>query len=370
MNQQPYNQYHNNYQQNQVPQNQYPYQGYYQQPPYMLPNMNPQHLQQMAHQAEIKQKRSKQISGIIGTGFLLGAAIIAYLLIQTVFVFALQASPYFSVYETSSVFQSCFNIIAVHIGSMLIPFTVMALILKKNWQGPLVPMEKIGKLKTCAWVALGMGCCMAANYLTNWVVELSKRGGYELSQPELLAIDSPLACLVLIASTAVVPAIFEEYSFRCCTLGILKKYGNAFAVIATSVVFGLVHGNVIQFIFAFSLGLAFGYITIKTKSVLPAMLIHGLNNGISVVQDILTYTSGAKVSETVIGVIMYTWIALAAAGLVYLIFKKEFQRTEPKKKREEYELSLGAKLACLLPGLAVPFGILIFLTSQYVTKIK
>ncbi len=374
MNQQPYNP--NPHQPNSCPpyqpypQQPYPYQGYYQPPQYIPPNMDPQYLQQMAHQAEVKRMRGKQRSGIIGLGFLLGATIIAYLIIQTVFVLILQGSSYYQTYLTSSTFQSCFNIVAVHMTSMLIPFTVMALILKKNWVGPLVPLEKVGKFKTCAWVALGMGCCMVANMLTNLLVEVCKKGGYELTQPEILDIDSPLACVALIVSTAVVPAIFEEYGFRCCALGIMRKYGNAFAVIATSVMFGLVHGNVIQFVFAFMLGLVFGYITIKTNSVLPAMLIHGLNNGISVVQDILKYTSGGKVSETVVSVIMYTWMALAVAALVYFIYKKEFKRTVPKQPKEEYELSLGAKLACLLPGLAIPFGILIFLTSQYVTKIK
>lgn len=48
---------------------------------------------------------------------------------------------------------------------------------------------------------------------------------------------------------------------RCCALGIVKKYGKAFGVVAVSIVFGLIHGNIIQFIFATLVGLILGYVT-------------------------------------------------------------------------------------------------------------
>lgn len=86
---------------------------------------------------------------------------------------------------------------------------------------------------------------------------------------------------------------------RCCALGLLKNYGKAFGVVSVSVVFGLLHGNVIQFIFAFLVGLVLAYITIKTESIIPAMCIHALNNGMSAVSDTVNYAAGKEVNVTV-----------------------------------------------------------------------
>ena len=76
--------------------------------------------------AYYKRKRSNEISSIIKTGLLLGGAILADLFIQTVIVLALQSSPLYDTYKTSSVFQNCFNVVAVHMSAMLIQFALIA----------------------------------------------------------------------------------------------------------------------------------------------------------------------------------------------------------------------------------------------------
>lgn len=320
-------------------------------------------------EAYYRLKRDEERRSLITTGVLFGAAIISYLVIQTIIVAVLMYSPFYEKYQNSAVFQNCFNVLAVHMSSMLVPFGLLALIKKKSFEGkPLVPLKKLGFVKTAAWVSLGMGCCLAANFVTNFVIILFRQGGYELSQPEMLKTDSPLACITLIVATAIVPAIFEEFAFRCCALGVLRRYGKGFSVVAVSIVFGLIHGNLIQFIFAFIIGLILGYITVHTDSVLPAMLIHGFNNGLSVIQEIAEYLGSAEAGELITGAIFFVWGALAVIGLIYLCIKKQFKR-ESKPVSEPFALSFGAKLLCLLPGLALPIIILIILTMQFVKPI-
>jgi len=317
-----------------------------------------------------KNKRRKERNELIATGLIIGGTIVASLVIQVIIVTILQRTDYYSLYETSSLFQNAFNIIAVDVFSLVIPYFFMSLILKKRYTGDLIPREKIGKLPAFAWICIGMGCCVGANYVTAVVIEIFKQFGYELTQTELLEPSSPIECAAIVFSTALAPALCEEFAMRCCALGALKKYGKGFAVVAVSIVFGLIHGNVIQFVFAFILGLIFGYITIKTDSVIPAMFIHGFNNGISVLSDVLKYSAGEKASEYVGPVCYITWLCLAAWGIVYLVFfKKEFKK-QPRKLREPYALSFGAKLLCLLPGFFVPILILIAITAQTVVPIK
>lgn len=339
---------------------------YYQPPMFNMPN--PEELQRMAY---YKSKRKKEINSLILTGIAIGITIIVQLLMQMLSAGAMAALGLYDVYMSSSLFQNCFNVIGVHILSLAIPFGIMALILKKNFNGaPVVPTEKTGFLKGTMWVGFGLLCCVGANYITNLVILIAKELGYELSQNELAKPDSIIACAALVVSTAIIPGIIEEFALRCCTLGVLKKYGKGFAVFAVSIVFGLIHGNIIQFIFAFLVGLILGYITIRTNNIIPAMIVHGLNNGVSVVNDIVTYAANEDVAENVAVGVYIGFMVLGVIGLIYLLVKKELlpKRTAPQPK-EPYAVSFGTKLLCLVPGFFIPFIILIYMTSQTITKI-
>ncbi|MBE6740876.1 MAG: CPBP family intramembrane metalloprotease [Ruminococcaceae bacterium] len=340
-------------------------QNYY--PPYQ--NMNPQQPQANPWEQYFQLKRKTEIKELIVTGLVIGATLIASLLIQTVAVVVLMLSKKYDVYLESSLFQNTFNIIAVHILSMMVPFYLMSLILKKRFVSELIPRKEIGAPNCFAWVCFGMGCCIAANFVTAGVIELFRLMGYKLTQTEYNDPSSIIECIALVFSTAIAPAVCEEFAMRCCTMGALRRYGKGFAVVAVSIVFGLIHGNVIQFVFAFLLGLVFGYITIVTDSVIPAMFIHGLNNGISVASDIVKYAWGSSKSEYV-GVICYLiWGALSVYGLIYLIIKKQIRINRQKKLKEPYSLSFGGKLLCLMPGFIIPIGILIFITIQTIVPI-
>lgn len=333
---------------------------------YQPPTQSPQ-LSQMAY---YENKRRKERNNLILIGLVIGGAIMGYLIIQTILAMLIQTGRLYELYQSSPLFQNCFSIIAVHFCSLFIPFSLVALILRKHLTGPLVPMKKTRKSVSLAWICTGMGLCIASNYAVNILITVCKELGYELTQGETLNPNDTFSCISLVFAIAIVPAIIEEFALRCCTLGVLRKYGKGFAIFTVSIVFGLLHGNVIQFIFAFLIGLVLAYITVKTDNIIPAVLIHAFNNGVSAINDIVVYASNEDTAKTVISVIYITWIALAILGALFLIFKKELlPKKEVKKPKEPYALSFGAKLACLIPGFAMPFLMLIFITAQTIQKI-
>ena len=337
---------------------------------YNLPGYDPAQIQQ-AYQQHMyyKRKRKAQLEGIFLTGLAIGGTLIASLIIQVFLVLILQFSPYYDLYNSSSLFQNAFNIIAVDLCSLLLPFFIMSRILKNQYEGELIPRKSIGALPAFAWICLGMGGCVGANFITVFVVSMFKQFGYKLVQPEYNDPKSIIECVMIVFSTAVAPAIFEEFAMRCCTIGALRKYGKGFAVIAVSIVFGLIHQNVIQFVFAFFVGLILGYITIVTDSIVPAIFIHGLNNSISVLNDIINFAAGSKMADNVYYAIYIIWIALALWGALYLLIKKQLIPKRKKKLKEPYAPSFGLKLICLLPGLIIPFAILIFFTTKSIVPI-
>ena len=340
------------------------------QQPYYAPQPQPQNNIDWRAVNYYKQLRKKERNDLILKGVIIGATLLFMIIVEVLAVSLLELTGKYYLLDTDPTFANCFNIIGVHICALAVPFTLMWLIMKKKAAQPLIPTEKIGKLKAFIWICFGMGCCMAANYFTNLVITIYDAFGYELTQPEFPVANSVISCIALVFSTAIVPGIFEEYAFRCCTLSVLKPHGKAFGIIAVSIVFGLIHGNMIQFVFAMLVGLALGYITVRTDSVIPAMIVHALNNGISVLQEILEYTSGESIAENVSNGVVIAWIVLGIGALIYMLVKKELlPPKQPKAPKIPYSLNLAEKLLCLVPGFIVPFIILIFETSQYITKV-
>lgn len=82
---------------------------------------------------------------------------------------------------------------------------------------------------------------------------------------------------------AIFPAIVEEFAFRKVIFGVLRKYGFSLAAIFSSLCFGLMHQNVIQIIFATVMGIIMCYVYEHTGKLYYCMLLHFMNNGISVV---------------------------------------------------------------------------------------
>jgi len=72
--------------------------------------------------------------------------------------------------------------------------------------------------------------------------------------------------------------IMEELVYRGGILAGLRKYGDRFAIIISSLLFGVMHGNIAQFFFATLVGALLGYIYVKTNSLRISILIHVLNN--------------------------------------------------------------------------------------------
>ena len=76
--------------------------------------------------------------------------------------------------------------------------------------------------------------------------------------------------------------ILEEVLFRGIILeGFLNRYKPGKAIFWSALLFGLFHMNPWQFIPAFLIGLLLGYIYMKTRSLLPVIFIHIINNSFS-----------------------------------------------------------------------------------------
>lgn len=87
-----------------------------------------------------------------------------------------------------------------------------------------------------------------------------------------LAVSNGLGMDVL--ATGIVVPICEELIFRYCILRSLLPINRKFAVVYQALLFGLLHGNLVQATYAFGLGCLFGYLYLTRKNLLYPILLH------------------------------------------------------------------------------------------------
>lgn len=87
----------------------------------------------------------------------------------------------------------------------------------------------------------------------------------------MLSGENRIAQFVVIVILA---PLVEEYIFRKKLIDRMSTYGGKTAVLCSALLFGLYHGNLFQFFYAFGLGVVFGYIYLNTGKLRCSIIAH------------------------------------------------------------------------------------------------
>ncbi|MCF0162361.1 MAG: CPBP family intramembrane metalloprotease [Fusobacterium necrophorum] len=102
---------------------------------------------------------------------------------------------------------------------------------------------------------------------------------------ERMANGSALGIFLL---AAIIAPLLEEVVFRGIVLRSIEKLrGTAAALISSSIIFGIFHGNLVQFVYTFIMGIIAGYVYIKTRNILFPVFIHFGNNAYASIPDLI-----------------------------------------------------------------------------------
>ncbi len=92
--------------------------------------------------------------------------------------------------------------------------------------------------------------------------------------------EEPAAAFLFLLNVAVLAPLAEEIVFRGIILNMLRRFGDCFALLISSLLFAFVHMNLVQIPNAFIMGLVIGYFTLCTGSLWTGVCIHVLNNSL------------------------------------------------------------------------------------------
>lgn len=85
--------------------------------------------------------------------------------------------------------------------------------------------------------------------------------------------------------------LVEELIYRNMAItNLSKKLSPIVAVLISSAIFGIAHGNPVQIVYAACVGVVFGVIFIRTESILPSLLGHAVFNGIGFAVSVIVAT--------------------------------------------------------------------------------
>ena len=315
--------------------------------------------------AEHFVRKMKERNRLRLIGKVAGASIVLYVLLQNILSAPVSLEPFYSIYFRSAEFRCLLNILLSLLG-LLAPFALGAYVLHKRNVLPSLAFERPNSFPLMfSAVPFGVLICLASNFITSLLVTLSKNSGVMLSAPEYTVPETVSGRILYVISIAVVPALVEEFAIRGVVMQPLRRYGDKFAIIASSLVFGILHGNLVQAPFAFIAGAGIGYAVCITNSVWTGVLIHFCNNFYSTMVDFLI---ADVTDEAMLNVI---WnISQVMLYAVCIIGAVLFAIIRGKKKLETgiVQLESGAKWRSYFINLPMLFAIaiMLYITAQYV----
>lgn len=119
---------------------------------------------------------------------------------------------------------------------------------------------------------------------------------------------------------AVLGPILEEVLFRGAIQGyLMRKYNPVVGIVVASVIFGVIHKNPIQIFYATCLGLVFGWMYYRIRSLMPVIIGHVLNNSLATISMIMSTEGEESATPTTERVAIMGGSMLAVVALMYLI---------------------------------------------------
>lgn len=174
-------------------------------------------------------------------------------------------------------------------------------------------------------ILLGCFACIGMNNLIGLSGLIRVFSGYNRVAELLYQSNIPFEIL---ATGIVIPTV-EELLFR----GLIYQrargiFSFPIALLLSSAIFGLFHGNVVQGIYAFVLGIIFGYAYEKFKSIWAPIILHVCANCLSVViseTEIFT-----PIYENILSYLLLTGISVIAVTCALLLIEQLINLKEVK----------------------------------------
>lgn len=214
--------------------------------------------------------------------------------------------------------------------------------------------NKISLKQVLMIIVISVLCIIAFMPLANVFGNLMIKLGYPLSSTALNTTENIGSLFLFIFFAAVLPAIGEEVLFRGSMAKAYREKGYLFAILFSAMMFALMHGNPLQLIHQFFLGIVCAVVYFATKSLWASILLHFCNNLIALVGDYIMVKGNMIIPDSYVTYIVYA--AMTVLGVVLLVlmlnyYIKDAVKVNGKSEEAQKLTSKGIKKRCDMLGL-------------------
>lgn len=156
------------------------------------------------------------------------------------------------------------------------------------------------------------GCCTAASGVYDRILHFCG-----INKDDLFEVPDSKAVLVLylIVHIILIPVISEIHT-RGALLQLLRQFGDGFAIVVTALLTSLVTYNLSTFCYVFVTSLVIGYFTVRTGSVVTAIIMRmtsaAFSYGVFMIDEFASEKNGGLI-------VMIVMLAVLAVGLVSFV---------------------------------------------------
>lgn len=215
----------------------------------------------------------------------------------------------------------------------------------------------------------GLAICIFANFATSYILQIFSLFGIESPQMPSYLEKTGISLFLNILIVSIFPAILEEMVFRGYFLRTLLPYGEGFAILVSSVLFAMMHGNILQIPFAFIVGLTCGYLVIHTGRIWPAMLLHFLNNFMSILMEYVQL-DGTDAQNQMMTIMVFAMIGLIGLLSLLILFALNDPIVQRIKPRMQGGLTGSQKAGAILTAPAFLISLLLSVGMTIYSTIK
>lgn len=302
---------------------QYPYNGQY----------SPIYLPPEAEDAVPALARKKARRTLRRHSNFVGLCLIASFLIQEMFFLMIHMFGLQDTYFNNTALSSSLGAIALSLIAFALPFMIYSFLSKGDAAIGRLPFSPPKKGSGVVWIVIiAFAFCLLANFAAYFAGEFMESIGITEIDTDPPVSKNAFEAVVGLLSSAVIPALLEEFIYRGVIMQPLRRYGEHFAVFTTAFMFALAHMKPTTMLFAFIVGVVIGYADVITDSIWPGMIIHLINNIYAcVVTDV--YGNFTELSDVYVNVFDAVIMALALVGVIVLIRKKSVKIKKSTDKK-------------------------------------
>lgn len=128
----------------------------------------------------------------------------------------------------------------------------------------------------------------------------------------------------MVIYTCLIAPFMEELIFRGVLLKKVRRFGDRTAVVFCAVMFGLMHGNLNQFLYAVVIGVILGYVAVRTNRIFYNVLLHMAVNSFSMMLALVESglnALGMNVMAASFSAMSFVLVLLLVVAGIYFFFR-------------------------------------------------